>query len=714
MKRPRNGRGPRARRRAPRRSSRRSLWRWLRPATKTPRVDDPHLRQRTINRGRWIGGAVAACYLGLSLQAGLIMLTPDEKLESRAQTLFEQSIQIEGRRGEILARDGEILATTADLMSVYADPSKLNEQTAKQVADVLAPLIDQPPAAIRKRLLDNPERRSLSLERGLTPIAADAIRDARRELVRSDRSMVGSIWMEPEPRRFYPGKSHAAPVIGIVDHKGGGVVGLERTMDRVLRGEVRKYVQWRDRKGRRVTPDMPTAAPGDSIVLTLDRQLQHVTEGALDEAVERTGAESAWAVVMDVQTGEILALANRPTHNPNDTSTLNLKSFKNRAALDAYEPGSVFKPFVAAAALEEGLVRPQSMVDCEMGRWRIGRTTIHDDHPKGVISVSEVIKYSSNIGAAKLAFQLGAERTLGYLHDLGFGRYSGLNLPGETRGAMQRPERIKPIELATTSYGHGVSVNAIQLAGALATLGNDGVRMEPRLVREIRGPDGGVLESFEPTVDRRVFSPETAKATLDMMITVTEEGGTGTRARVPGFVVAGKTGTAWKHINGGYSSTARIGSFVGVIPAEDPKLAVVVTVDTPTKGSSYGGIVAAPAFATIAREGMRIYGIDPDPILLEAHKEAERRRKRLPPPKPRPAPQAPVVLSPEAPPELVWAGEGALIAPDLTGLSMRDALAALEGAGLHLSMTGSGRIVTQQPSPGTALAVGESVEVVLQ
>lgn len=677
----------------------------LLPTKRQPKKPDTEVRSRAIQRSRVIGVLIGLSYVGLSVQAARIMLTPDAQLENKARVQFEQAVEIRGRRGDILARDGSILATTAELYAVHLDPLQI-ATAAPAVAAALGPLLAIAPDHIQQRLEQRPDRRDILLKRGLTPNQADEVRAAMLELTQASGMPDNAVWLDAEQRRFYTGRSHAAPVIGLVGHSGNGVAGIERTMDRILRGEIKKYVQLRDRMGRRVTADAPSVSAGDSIMLTIDRRLQHTAEEALQAAVEETGAESAWLVAMDVETGAILALANRPTQNPNDTTQLRMASFKNRAALDAYEPGSVFKPFVAAAALEEGLYTPESLINCENGAWMVGRRVIHDDHPKGVISVSEVIKYSSNIGAAKLAFKLGADRTLSYLRDMGFGRYSGLDLPGETRGILRRADDIKPIELATTSYGHGVAVNAIQLAGALATLGNDGVLMKPMLVHEIRDEHGNVLEQFTPEEDRRVFSPETARATIDMMVTVTEEGGTGTRARVPGYVVAGKTGTAWKHENGGYSATDRIGSFVGLIPADDPQIAIVVTVDTPTIGLSYGGIVAAPAFATVAAEAMRLYSIPPDPVLLLADQEEE--------PEEEEEPVVALTPLPEAAPELIWTPSGDLMVPDLKGLSLRDALATVEGSGLQFSMSGSGRIIEQHPAPGSSLRPGDSVEVILQ
>lgn len=679
----------------------------LRPRRDRPAEPDAEVRTRAVGRIRWVGGGLALCFVALSAQASTLMLLPDSRLEAKARVQFEESVQIEGRRGDILDRNGNLMATTVELKSLHADAMRLEAGDAELLASVLSPLLGLDETRTVHRLSD-PSRRDVLLARDLTPDRAQKARKAVRD-ARNGKAMRGVLWTRAQPTRYYPARDEGASLIGLVGHNGSGLAGLERTLDRLLRGEVYKYVLWRDRKGRRVTPERVDAESGKTVVLTIDRRIQHVVDTVLEETMTLTGAEKAYAVVMDVETGDVLALGNRPTQNPNDTRLLDLTLFKNHAAMDAIEPGSVFKPFVAAAALEEELVRPETMVDCEGGAWKVGRKTIHDDHPHGLVTVSEVIKYSSNIGAAKLAFELGPERTLGYLKDFGFARRTGLDFPGETRGVMRSAGRIKPIELATTSYGHGVTANAIQLASAVATLGNGGLRMEPRLVAELRDEEGTVLREMPPEDDRRVVSEEVARQVVVMMESVTDEGGTGTRAKVPGYRVAGKTGTAWKHIGSGYSSTARIGSFVGLIPSDRPRLGIAVVVDTPTIGSSYGGIVAAPAFAAIGEASMRILGVAPEPTLLE---DGDPRKPD------EPNPEAPDSLSsllpPEAAPELQWTEDGTLRTPDLSGLSMRDALVTLQGAGLTVSTRGSGRVTSQTPSPGAPLAPGSAVEVTFQ
>ena len=682
-------------------------WRRLLPDRSMPPERDGAVRNRAAVRLATVGLFVGLGYTALAAKSAWLMLMPDERLEHKAQVQFESSVRVMGRRGDLLDRDGRILATTVRLLELHADPSRLDAEQIRFLAEGLAPQLDQDVDTLVERL-SRPGRQDVRLAKNLTPDEAAGMKSLVATLARDNHRLRNVLWTRPTPRRFYPGGGEAAPLIGTVGRNGVGMSGLERMLDRTLKGRVFKYVTWRDRKGRRVTPESTNAEAGQSVVLTIDRRIQHAVETALDEAMERTAATAAFAVVVDVETGDLLAVGNRPTMNPNDTARLDQKLLKNRAAMDAIEPGSVFKPFVAAAALEEGLVTPDTVMGCEGGAWRVGRAVIHDDHPKGDLSVSDVIKYSSNIGAAKLAFLLEAERTTSYLRDFGFGRMTGLEFKGETRGIMRSPNNIKPIELATTAYGQGVTSNTLQLAYALATLGNDGVRMQPRMVLEQRDEHGELVKRTDPTVDRRVVSSKVAHQVVRMMKTVTEEGGTGTRARIPGYAVAGKTGTAQKAVEGGYSPTDRIGSFVGLVPADDPRLAIAFVVDTPTEGLAYGGIVAGPGFASIGAAGMRVLCVPPDPALLDDASDARPGTADGPS-----DPDAVVAMAPLAAPEMQWTPSGALRVPDLAGLSLRDALVTLQGAGLEIRAHGSGRVVSQSPASGNSLSPGETVEVTL-
>jgi cell division protein FtsI (penicillin-binding protein 3) len=683
-----------------------------------------------------IGALLTIGMLALIARGAAIMLFPDAQLENKARTQFKRAQVIEGRRGDILSRDGEFLATSVQIQSLHIDHSRLNAETAPLVAAQLAPLIGRSAESILADYHAAPGRQDLRLARDLLPENIAPLKRWLHELSKerhleskeqADLELRVAVFTRTSHRRFYPGQGDAASLIGLVGRTGAPLAGIERHQNQTLAGETFKFIEWRDRKGRRITPDHHEARPGNDILLTIDRRIQRAAEQALDEAMATVAPVAAQAVVMDVQTGEILAVANRPTHNPNNLAKLHQPAFRNQAFMNRFEPGSVFKPFVVAGALDLGEVSPDTEVFLENNHYVVRGGRVKDYHPKrATLSVTEIIKYSSNIGAAKIAMQMGAKRTMNVLSDFGFGRHPGLDWPGIASGALRAPAKTKPIELATTAYGHGVNTSALQLASAIATLGNKGVRMTPWLIREVRDASGTSLEVFRPKVDRRVVSEQTAAAVVKMMTEVTSfeclEGktvrgscrGTGTRARVPGYLVAGKTGTADKyieadktgtpdqHTRGGYSDTERISSFIGLIPADDPKLAIVVVIDGPTLGSSKGaGIVAAPVFKAIAQLAMRQLGIPQDPSLLEGvvpiavDKEAK--------------PSAPMVG-----PELRWDGSDRLLTPDLDGLSMRDALVTLQGSGLHIRFEGSGLVAQQSPNPGRPILLGQPVEVILQ
>ena len=455
----------------------------MRIVPSVPREADGLVRARATARVVFLGTMTTLGFGLLLMKAATLMLLPDDRLEHQASGQFEAAVEEHGRRGDILDRNGEVLATTVDLRELHADPYQLTDDGAWRLARTLGPALKQDPDSLAGRLLDH-HRRDVRLAKGLTPLDLTALEDQ----VHGDAELEASLFSRRDRRRFYPGRNDAAALLGVVGHNGLGLAGVERTMDSQLRGQTLKYVQFQDRKGRNINVEEHDAAPGKDVVLTIDRRLQRVTEMGLNKALVNTGATNAFGVVIDVRTGEILALANTPGINPNDHADLDVNRLKDHAAMDAFEPGSVFKPFVAAAALQDGVITLTTPMYCELGAWTFGHKTIRDEHSLGDATIADVIKHSSNICAAKLALTLGPQRTLAGLSAFGFGRRTGLDLPGETRGLLRDPDTIKPIELATTGYGYGASVSAVQLAAGVATLGNGGVRMAPHLVREYPGP----------------------------------------------------------------------------------------------------------------------------------------------------------------------------------------------------------------------------------
>ncbi len=688
-----------------------------RPRRPSPAEVDAQMLAESSTRGLWVLGGIGLALCAIALRSSWLMVMPDERLEARGRDQFQSAVEMKGKRGALLDRNDRVLAYTVSLPALYANPAKLSEQQAAERIAAISAATGRTEAWITGRFAARNAQgnvlQEVRLGGSLDPATARALVTGLPRDV---------MWLEEEPVRMYPGKDLAAPLIGYTDAKDDGAAGLEKMLQTELAGETYRILQARDRKGRTIEAGVDEARlrkGGRSVRLTIDAAIQRATEDALDEAMLLSRPEAAMAVVMDVDTGAVLALATRPAGNPNDgSSRARQEDFKNRPAMDQIEPGSVMKPFIVAAALEEGHVTASTIVDCELGAWSIGGRTIHDDHPKGAISVTDVIKYSSNIGSAKLGFMLGPVKVFDYLKAFGFGRSTQLGIPGEVSGQMRTAANVRTIELATTSFGQGITASPVQLAAAVATIANGGVRMTPMLIDAVLDGDGAVETQREPRTDRRVLSEDTARTITAMMETVIDEGGTGTRARIHGYRVAGKTGTAQKVENGVYSATKRIGSFVGFLPADRPEIAIVVVVDTPTVGSKYGGIVAGPAFASIATFSMRYLGIQPDPpapkILVAKGPDGE----DLPPvvlPAPPPVDPEDALLARAAPAalplELATDGKGGWILPDLHGRTLRDALTGLGPAGLDLQVAGFGRVAEQAPAPGTAVAAGEPVRI---
>ncbi|MCO4747445.1 MAG: transpeptidase family protein [Proteobacteria bacterium] len=644
-------------------------------------VESPELvRDRARRRTRGLGALFALALLGIGARGAVLCLQPDTQTIRQASVQRWGQVTIRERRGEVLDRTGRRLATSLDTPSVAVDPVAVRAEDREELIADLARILELDASDVRTKLAR--ETRYVRLKTKVHPATASAIQTLDHP----------AVWTHRDARRYYPEAGLGSQVLGFVDSNGAGRGGLEKAMDSYLDGGQVVMQRRRDRRGLGVDGDQGEHRPdaGMTVHTTIDRSLQRVAERALDGVVERHEPKAAFAVVIDVKTGDILALANRPTFNPNALGT-DPAPRRNHLVQDAIEPGSVMKPFTIAAAIEEGKLEEFTPVDCEGGAFYIGRTRIRDDHPHGVITATEVLKYSSNIGSAKQALNLGPDTFIDYYEDFGFGHRTGIELPGERSGRMRDPAKIRPIELATTSYGQGMTVTGLQLAMATASLGNDGVLMKPRIVTEITDADGLPAWTMKPTPVRQVISPTTARTVSRMMVSVTEPGGTATRAQVPGYQVAGKTGTAEKVENGVYSD-ARIGSFMGFLPADRPEVAIVVSVDEPQKGSRYGGIVAAPAFAEIGIESMRILGIEPDPELeAEVEQLADTKDAR-----------DPLVLARR---------DGGWELPDLRGRPLREVLAGLQSSGLQIAVEGSGHAVAQSPAPGTPIRDGELVAV---
>jgi cell division protein FtsI (penicillin-binding protein 3) len=452
-----------------------------------------------------------------------------------------------------------------------------------------------------------------------------------------------------------------------------------------------------------------SATAGKDLVLTLDKYLTYVTEQALEKAVKEHNAKAATAVMMDPHTGEILAMASVPGYNPNEPGDMAKREVRNRAITDAYEPGSIMKTVTFAAAFEAGKLRPEDRFDCLLGKMQIGKYTIRDDHPKGTLTAAEVFKYSSNIGTVKIARRIGKETLANMISELGFGRPTGVGLPGERRGTVHPASRWGEIETATHAFGQGLTVTPLQMATAYSAIASGGIYHPPKLAARFVNPDGSsepVPPSPDARPETRVMSERTARTMLTIMQGVTEDG-TAKLAAIPGFPVAGKTGTAQKVSNGRYDPSKYLAAFVGIVPADNPRVVIAVMIDEP-HGVHYGGLVAAPAFKEIAEQALHSLGVmrtgSPVASLRRTAKKTDAVDKTVASVDEPNEDEPEISLDDEPSEVLVTAAspEAKLDAtiPDFTGMTLGQAVRAARRAGIELRPKGSGIAAAQTPAPG--------------
>ncbi len=640
-------------------------------------------------RIRFIGGFFVLLFALTVCRAFYLQVINRDYLLKLADRQHQKVIPLIPARGTIYDANGAALAVSVEMDSCYAEPKSIADLRA--AAARLAPVLEMPQETVFRRLQGN--RNFVWLKRRLTPDVAKRVNDLDIE----------GIGFVKETKRYYPNSEVASHVIGFTGLDPEGLEGIERRYDSTILGGTGYLVTERDALGRNVALKgtvVQNGAMGHNVTLTLDKNIQYIAEKELAKAVTNSGAKAGTAIVMDPNTGRVLAMSNFPTYNLNSHGDYASSVWRNRAVADSYEPGSTFKTLLIAAALEEKLVRPGDGINCEGGSYAIGGRTIHDTHKYGRLSVAEILKYSSNIGVAKIGSKLGASRLYTYLKNFGIGEKSGIDLPGETSGTLRQWNQWYGIDLATISFGQGVTASSVQLAAAFSVIANGGVLMKPYLVEKVSDSDGNVVTTFGPQARRRVVSPETAKSVARMLEGVAADGGTGTNASVEGYLVAGKTGTAQKvdPITKGYSASKRTASFIGFVPARKPRLTILVMIDEP-KTSPYGGVVAAPAFSAIALQSLCYLKVPPDTIV-------------------RSKPQAVVAeASPDAEDEstvaegaIVEEGEG-IVMPNFRGKSMRQALKIMEEQGLNVRLHGSGRAIEQNPRPGYRIRPSDQVWV---
>ncbi|OGS91490.1 MAG: cell division protein [Gallionellales bacterium GWA2_60_18] len=510
-------------------------------------------------------------------------------LQEKGSQRYSRVIEMSAHRGMISDRNGEALAVSTPVESVWASPADV-EADNRQLMQ-LAHLLGMGTAELKGRLSDD-TRDFVYLKRQLPPNHAQQVMALN----------LPGVSLQREYRRYYPLGEEAAQMLGFTGQDDNGQEGLELALQERLAGKAGSQRVIKDRRGRIVEDagSLLAPKPGSDIVLSLDSKVQHLAYRELEDAVRLHHAKAGAVVVLDAKSGEVLALANYPAYNPNNRNRINPKAMRNRAIADLFEPGSTMKPFTVATALEHGKVRPDTLINTEKGKFKVGNRTIHDSHPDESLTVAQVIQKSSNVGAAKMALSLEPQTLWQSLSDSGFGAQSGSGFPGEASGKLRDPKSWRPIEQATISYGHGMSVNLLQLARAYTVFANDG-ELKPV----------SLLKLDAPQIGRKVFSGRTARSLRDMMELVVQPGGTAPLAQVAGYRVAGKTGTAHKLENGRYVNRY-VSSFVGLAPASNPRLVVAVMIDEPDNGKYYGGLVAAPVFSKVTGAALQALDVPHD------------------------------------------------------------------------------------------------------
>jgi len=494
-------------------------------------------------------------------------------------------------RGEITDRHGVLLAFSTPVKSLWVDPSLFPADKESVVA--LSAALDMPPSALRQRLQSNDQ--FVYLRRQLDPQRAAAVLDLN----------LRGVFSKTEYRRFYPAGEVAAHLVGFTDIDERGQEGLELAYDSQLRAEPGRKQVMKNARGE-VIKDIRLLQParaGESLALSIDMQLQYAAYRELKAAVANYRAQSGSLVILDVDTGEVLALVNQPSYNANDRRQLVAENMRNRALIDLFEPGSVVKPFTIAAALLSGKFLPHSRVETAPGKLRVGSKVISDQSDYGELDLAGVLHKSSNVATSKIALDLDIEQMRQFFASVGLAEHCATGFPGESVGFLPSHRPWQPIQRATLSFGHGLTVNAVQLARAYATIAGNGIKRPVSLTRL----DGSVAVTGE-----RVMSAKVARSLREMMIGVVEAGGTGVAAAIPGYSVAGKTGTAHKVGDGGYQSHRYRATFAGMVPAHRPRLVAVVTIDDPRGDKYFGGEIAAPVFSRVMRAALRSLNVPPD------------------------------------------------------------------------------------------------------
>ncbi len=559
---------------------------------------DHHARDAAPTEvGGWrlwlVGALLTLCGISLLARAIYLQVIDQDFLAKQGDARILRDVKLSANRGMVLDRNGEPLAVSTPVDTVWADPRKLAQHP--QDFARLAKALDRDKNWLARRVTSNLDREFVYLVRHMRPADADKVKALGIPGVDTLR----------EYRRYYPAGEVTGHLLGFTNVDDVGQEGLELAFDQWLGGEPGIKRVMRDREGRTIEDieRIKAPRPGQDLRTSIDLRVQYLAYRALKQAVQENSAHGGSVVVLDIQTGEVLAMVNQPAFNPNDREQYLPSRYRNRATNDFFEPGSSIKPFIVAAGMKTGRFHSDTLIETGPGTLRVGIKTVKDKHNLGTIDVRTVLEKSSNVGVVKIALTLKPQEMWSTLHDLGFGSVTGSGFPGESAGILTGYEHWRSIGQATMAYGYGLTVTPLQLAQAYAVLGAGGVRRPVSLRRVDVPPEG-----------ERIMDEANARELVQMMESVVSEAGTARRAAVMGYRVSGKTGTSWKAADGGYNSTKYMAVFGGVVPASNPRLAAIVVVDEPSAGKFYGGDVAAPVFSEVMSGALRLLAIPPDDL----------------------------------------------------------------------------------------------------
>jgi cell division protein FtsI (penicillin-binding protein 3) len=613
--------------------------------------------------------------------------------EQQSTRQSERTFNLDPRRGPILDRALRPLAVSVDAESLYAVPQDVDDAPATAAA--LARVLGLDAAGRREVLAQLQKSRAFVwIKRKLDPSTASRVRELQLD----------GIGFITEHRRYYPQRELGAHVLGWVGVDNTGMSGIEYAFEDEIRGRAAKVVVHTDARRRPVAQTERPSTEGDSVVLAIDERIQHIAERELERSMAESQAAAGMVIAVEPFSGEVLAMAGRPTFNPNRYAAYPSSRWRNRAVSDVFEPGSVFKIVTAAAGIQERVVEPNELLDCGHGKIEISGTTINDHAIFDRLTFAQAVVKSSDIGMIRVAQRLGRDNFFRYVRAFGFGEPTGIDLPGETGGILRPPSRWSALSLPSMSFGQEIGTTGVQIAMAAAAVANGGYLMRPIVVRRVEDAQGRVVKEMKPVIVRRVLEPETVDTLTDLLRRVVREG-TGRRAAVPGYVVAGKTGTAQKiDASGHYSPVDHVASFVGFVPASRPALVILASLDSPRGPANEGGDVAAPLFARVAEDSLRVLAVppdDPNRVLRAVAVGLD----NVVPAAYRPQPGRPSVEPPEE--------EGGLM-PDLRGRSAREAAIDAARRGLVVELRGSGHVVEQDPRPGTEIEPGGTCVLTLR